>query len=198
MIFVPTSPALVPELGRGDSDSAMLLRVARTLIDDVCARHPVASISLVGSTYSRTYTAHTGSFRAWGASGVSVGAGNYLAELVLRYVVGDSSLPISATPFSPGPSVLTLVGVDGPAGLSDKAPLSLVPGARERHEWCEHVLRGDAVSWPEEKEELRRDGIIEPGMWWLLRNKRPIGPQLHVSSDAHGVGRYLATWEGVE
>lgn len=196
VIFLPTSPALVPELGRGDADSAALLASARTLIDDIRANHPVASISLLGSVDPRNYTAHTGSFRAWGAPDVTVGVGNYLAELVQRYVLGDAPEPIQVVDSWPDHADLLLVGIDGPAGLSERAPLSLIPSARERHQWCMDLLSGKDVTWPESVAELEQDGIVEPQLWWLLKDFIGQGCHVEMASEEHGVGRYVAMWEG--
>lgn len=196
VIFLPTSPSLVPELGRGDSDSADLLSAARTLIDDLRAQHPVASISLLGSVDSRNYTEHTGSFRAWGAPDVTVGEGNYLAELVQRYVLRDCDLPIRTVESLTDPSDLVLYGIDGPAALSERAPLSFLPAAPARHQWCNELLSGEEIDWPAEAAALAADGIIEPEMWWLLKDIRPHGARVVRTSDAHGVGRYVAVWEG--
>lgn len=197
MIFVPTSPALVPALGTGDDSSADLLRSARALVDDILTRHQVTEINLVGSREPRNYTAHTGSFRAWGAPEVTVGAGNYLAELVQRFVLIECTLPITVGEIRKDPTVLNMVGIDGPAGLSNRAPLSLIPTASQRHAWCMDLLSGERVSWPKNRDGLAADGIVEPEMWWMLRSLRPAGGQLAMVSDAHGVGRYVASWEGV-
>ncbi|MEJ6012481.1 hypothetical protein WG936_01320 [Corynebacterium sp. H127] len=192
---MPSSPALVPELGIGDADSARLLRSIRELIDATSAAYPVTSISLVGSRDPRSYTAHTGRFRAWGAPQCNVGAGNHLAELVQRYVLKGCELPITV-----GESVaittdtLVLYALDGPAGLSAAAPLALLPGAQQRHEWCLKVLRGGAVAWPSSA-ELRADGIVEPATWLALRELKPAHAEVVASSQAHGVGRYVAWWK---
>lgn len=196
VIFHPTSPALVPELGRGDADSADLLASVRALIDAVCATHPVASISLLGNVDPRNFTAHTGSFRAWGAPAVEVGAGNHLAELVGRYIVGDRDIEVKARRELGDSADLVLYGIDGPAALSDRAPLTLLPGAPQRHQWCQELLAGGDVEWPMDQEELVADGIVEADMWWALRGLRPTGARVVHASAAHGVGRYVALWEG--
>lgn len=198
VIFIPTSPAVVPELGRSDSDSAQLLGSALSLIDVVRADHPGASITLLGSHSPENFTAHTGSFRAWGAPDVEVGEGNHLAELVMRYVLGKVDEPVSVAQELTNPDDIILYGLDGPAALSDQAPLSLLPGAQARHEWCQSLLAGEEVTWPDDVQELAADGIVEPELWWQLKDVRPIGAKVLAASDEHGVGRYLALWEGWE
>lgn len=195
LIFLPSSPALVPELGRGDRASAELLAAAREVISATCAQENCDAISVVGSRSAATFTAHTGSFRAWGAPEVTVGAGNYLAELVARFVVRDMDVRIEVAEIHrPKAGELQLCLLDGPAGLSEKAPLSLVTGAARRHDWCQRLLSGDEVAWPDSSAALLADAIVEPDTWWQLRCLRPTRGQLHCVQDAHGVGRYLAQW----
>ena len=112
-----------------------------------------SGIYLVGSRDARWRTAHTGSFRAWGAPDVTVGSGNFLPELVQRYllqrarvtcpvretcatlseVCGDGQLPKDA---------VVVVAADGSAGIGKKAPLAAVPGAEEADKWCQALLAG--------------------------------------------------------
>lgn len=197
VIFVPASPALVPELGIGDASSARLRDAARSLIDAALSDPRCTQVTIVGSTDPDTYTAHTGSFRAWGAD-VSVGGGNHLAELVARYLLGPCHLPItSGTWHPPYGHELVIYPLDGPAGLTDKAPLAKVPGAPLRHQWCQKLLRGEDVHWPADLERLRDDGIIDPDHWWALRGSKVSGSELVAADEEHGVGRYVAQWKEV-
>lgn len=197
VIFMPTSPALVPELGQGDAASSELRNLVRSLIDDTLARYQVTSISLIGSRSTKTYTSLSGSFAAWGAPQVSVGEGNYLSEMVMRSVVGSRELSITVSEDLDQDNALIIYGLDGPAGLDTKAPLSLIPGSRSRHQWCQAVLAGQEVSWPADVVDLLEDGIVEPEPWWKLRHCCPRGARLVAQSDAYGVGRYVAFWEGL-
>lgn len=85
IVVIPGSPALVPGLSPRDQ----LNQVARDFLAPIleaaeAARQP---IDLVYAAGEKEYTAHTGSFAAWGAPQVTVSAGNYLPELVARFLM---------------------------------------------------------------------------------------------------------------
>lgn len=85
IVVIPGSPALVPDLSPRDQ----LNQVARDFLAPIleaaeAARQP---IDLVYAGGEKEYTAHTGSFAAWGAPQVTVSAGNYLPELVARFLM---------------------------------------------------------------------------------------------------------------
>ena len=81
--IVPGSPALA--LSPSDAASLRLLQTVRELAGTADGR----AIDIVSSRDSRWYTAHTGSFTAWGRPDVTVRGGNYLGELVARFALGD-------------------------------------------------------------------------------------------------------------
>lgn len=186
---VPGSPALVSELAPRDAAGGELVRTIRRL-----AGHDARPIHIVGSQDGRWRTEHTGSFRAWGAPQVTVGEGNYLAELVARYVLGDSAARVteSRSTIAPlDPEALTVVVVDGSAGLTQRAPLALVDGAPEVHEQMARFLAG-AAQLPE---ELAEHGVVEPALWHELAALDAANQQLIAHDAADGVGRFIATWQ---
>lgn len=179
ILIVPGSPALIAELGRGDEASRELERAARGAtagdtrpVDIVCRMGP------------DTYTAHTGTFAAWGAPQVDVGGGNHLGELIVRYLLGPRKYRPARAHVAPlDPAALTVVVADGPAGLTARAPLALVPGAPAVHE----ALRGFVATGR---------GCVDKQMLWeelaLLDVTRA---RLLASDDTLGVGRYVGAWE---
>lgn len=184
VLVVPGSPAVVQELAPGDSAGAKIRRVVKSLVSG-------APLHVVGSSDPRWRTTHAGSFRAWGAP-VSVGGGRDLSELVARYLVGDvAEFRPSIQPVDP--AAQTVVVLDGPAGLTARAPLSLLPHARRVHEQLQGLLRGEQVGLNED--ELRAAGVIEPKLWLELARLRPTSAQLLLADDTHGVGRYVAAWK---
>ena len=93
IVIVPASPALVRELAPAHAPSHELATAAVGEVRRACAH--ASGIYLVGSRDARWRTAHTGSFRAWGAPDVTVGSGNFLPELVQRYLLQLSLIHIS-------------------------------------------------------------------------------------------------------
>ena len=138
----------------------------------------------------------TGSLKAWGAA-TNLGGGNYLPEIMARYVL--HSVPQLHARASrehigqPDPAALTIVVADGSAGLTERAPLALVPGAQEAHEWCEEVLMGASAS--KAGEWLSQRGVVEPALWEELAGLQPKKAQLLATDATLGVGRYVAGWE---
>ena len=182
LMVMPASPALAVELSAHDAASRALLAAAR--------------VDIVGSQDKRWYTAHTGSLKAWGAA-TDLGGGNFLPEIIARYVL--HSVPQLRTRTSrerigkPDPEALTVVVADGSAGLTERAPLALVPEAQEAHEWCEEVLMGASAS--KAGKWLSQRGVIEPALWEELAGLDPKKKQLFATDATLGVGRYVAGWE---
>ena len=86
---VPGSPALVAELAPRDEAGRGIVRTIREL-----TAHDARDIHIVGSRDAQWRTERTGSLAAWGAPQITVGEGNYMAELVARYVLGLSLIHI--------------------------------------------------------------------------------------------------------
>lgn len=192
LLIVPGSPALVRELAPADAASARLLAAARAEAGSCLA--PSAECDVVGSRADRWRTERTGSFAAWGAPDVQVGGGNYLAELVARYIyphmrVVDSRKHLGTLQRS------TIVVVDGSAGLTQRAPLSLLPNGAAAHQWCQDLLAGAPVQ-PLGFDALRAAGVEEPELWLELADLAPSATQRELidADDALGVGRYVAHW----
>lgn len=192
-MIVPASPALVIA-GGADAAGANL----RGEITGILSRYTEPRIHLVGSRDDRWRTRHRGSFAAWGAPEIRVGEGNHLPELVQRFLLGpdaqDRVVDVRGELGTPSPGVLTIIAIDGSAGLTARAPLALVDGAEVADTWCRAVLQGK-VPAPENADRLRTRGIIEPGLWMELAEIRPLRAKLFAADTTLGVGRYVAEWE---
>ena len=189
VLIIPGSPALVVELAPRDGAGRELTAAIRTLI-----AHDTRPIHIVGSRDERWYTRHTGSFAAWGAPQVNVGGGNYAAELVARYCLGPASARVTdsrGTLQSLDPDVLTVVVLDGSAGLTPRAPLALIEGAEATHEQMARFLDGTATL----PQDLAEYGVIEPALWEQLAAQPAMNKQLIATDSSLGVGRFVATWE---
>ena len=92
LMVMPASPALAVELSSNDAASRALLAAARTLAVEAAAAG-ITQVDIVGSQDKRWYTAHTGSLKAWGAA-TNLGGGNYLPEIMARYVLHLSLIHI--------------------------------------------------------------------------------------------------------
>lgn len=189
VIVVPGSPALVAELAPRDSAGRAMVRAIRELVarDD-------RPIHIVGSQDPRWRTELTGSLAAWGTPSVAVDGGNFLAELVARYCLGEAEVrvAVSRAALAPlDPEVLTVVVLDGSAGLTPRAPLALIDGAQQVHEQMADFLdgRGDLPG------NLERYGVIEPELWRQLADLRPSGCELLAQDASIGVGRFVAAWQ---
>lgn len=196
-MVMPSSPALVRELSPADAPSRILLEAALQ-----CARSAtkagIEKVDIVGSRHKRWRTGLEGSFRAWGAASLSVSAGNFLPELLARYVLsfvpGLSVEESRANLGVPREDTLTVVVVDGSAGLTQRAPLALVEGAVHTHHWCQKVCAGRDVE-PCDKDALAAAGVQEPQLWEELSRLRPRSAELLAADATLGVGRYVAGWE---
>lgn len=198
LLVMPAGPALVAELAPGDAAGAQLLASVRKIISSTPAGTP---IELVGSRDARWETAVIGSFHAWGAPEVTVGSGHYLPELVQRYTLGTRAqdiVSVRADLGQPNPAALTLLALDGSAGLTARAPLSLLDGAQETDAWCRAVLTAQQPGTlvpPMDEKALRKAGVIEPNLWLELTQLRPRFAELIHADATLGVGRYVAGWE---
>ncbi|MER0092726.1 hypothetical protein [Corynebacterium sp. KPL2838] len=196
LMVMPASPALAVELAPNDAASRALLAAARTLAVEAAAVG-ISEAEIIGSRSSRWHTRHTGSLRAWGAPQVHTGAGSYLPEIMARYVL--STVPQITVRDSrdhlgtPAPKVLSIVVLDGSAGLTERAPLALIPGAQETHRWCEEMLMGASTS--SDVEWLQQRGVEEPELWLELAACTPKCAQVKAADATLGVGRYVAGWE---
>ncbi|WP_290216305.1 hypothetical protein [Corynebacterium atrinae] len=195
LLVMPASPALVAELSPQDTIGAAALATLRELIDALPDALP---IELVGSRNPRWETACEGSFRAWGAPHVNVGAGRFLPELVQRYALAERAsrvVSVRGTLGQPAEGVITIVAVDGSAGLTPRAPLALLEAAPRAHEWCRAVLGGEDVAGEMDAASLRTAGVIEPDLWMELAALAPREAQVHFADLSLGVGRFVAGWE---
>lgn len=184
LVVVPGSPAVVRELAPADPVGAEVRELVASLIDDR-PRH------VIGSSDPRWKTSLEGSFHAWGAD-VSVGEGHDLAELVARYLMGAIS-SFRSEIGTINADDLTVVVLDGPAGLTQRAPLSLIDSAPVVHEKLQRLLSGECVELG--AEELERAGVVEAGLWLELARVRPSHAELLLADDTLGVGRYVAAWK---
>jgi len=198
VVFLPGSPALVTELSPSDEPSQRLLNSATQLLTPLIKQH-IGPIHVVFSHDKRWYTAHEGSFRAWGAPQVNVAKGHFLGELVARYILqaaGVSAESITECRANIGridPLALTVVVLDGSAGLTQRAPLALLDSAESAHQWCSQVLQGHAS--PMHAHKLIDAGVIEPELWLELAQLAPEEAQLVDSDATLGVGRFIAAWK---
>lgn len=210
---MPGSPALVPQLAPGDRSGQRLAAMIRsTVIAPAVAQLP---IELVGSRQKRWYTSHTGSLAAWGAPQVCVGEGSYLPELVQRAVLGAESRRIRQARDAvgtPASDAITVVALDGSAGLSLRAPLTELPEGKTADAWCRELLGGQEMCGSQKagssvppsesatSEFLQRAGVVEPSLWIEAQHlaSRAARRRLLGADTSTGVGRYVAVWELAE
>lgn len=200
VIVMPGSPSLVPQLVPLDVMGAEMLTALRQCVADVMVKYQPAGIDIVGSQDARWYTARTGDFGAWGAPEVKVGGGNHLAELVARFMLQGVeaaqglSITSRGTLGTLNPDALTVVCLDGSAGLNVRAPLTLLEQGPWAHQWCTEMAAGRQPAAPA-ADRLREAGVIEPDLWLELAGIAPRTAQLLAADDSLGVGRYAALWE---
>ncbi|RNE49749.1 hypothetical protein C5L39_02930 [Corynebacterium alimapuense] len=195
LLVMPAGPALVKQLAPQDLEGAKLLAKLRELIDALPSATP---IDLVGSRASRWITKREGSFGAWGAPEVNVGKGHHLPELIQRYALGKRAEQVEQVRGQlgqPRPGVLTLVAIDGSAGLTPRAPLALLDQAPEVDHWCRQLLAGQLPEIAHNAASLSDAGIIEPELWLELASLQPQRAELINADISLGVGRYVARWE---
>lgn len=190
LLVVPGSPALVRELAPRDEPSQRLLQTVREISSNL-----PNTMEIVCSHERKWATAQPGSFGPWGAPDVCVGDGHVLGELIARYCLPNVTVKASRDSLSPlNPSALTVVVIDGPAGLTARAPLSLLPSAHRVHEQLQLLLAGKEHQQIDEGQMLEA-GVIEPQLWRELQTLRPESATLLDTDDSLGVGRYVAYWE---
>ncbi|MGP5110319.1 hypothetical protein ACTXJT_00310 [Corynebacterium casei] len=203
VVFLPGSPALIPELSPSDEASRRLLSSAVEVISHATTPSD-RPIHVVSSRDKRWYTAHKGSLRAWGAPQVNVEDGHYLGELVARYVLSHANISQSAVAETRAhigelnSEALTIIVVDGSAGLTARAPLALLDSAEEINQWCQEVLRGNNAQVGTEaisEHKLVDAGVVEPQLWQELAAVQPRKAELIDVDVTLGVGRYVAAWE---
>lgn len=188
--MVSGSPAQVAGVGRGDSVSADLRRVAQDALQDAAGYEVVCSLS------PAVFTTHSGQFTAWGAPEVAVGAGNHLPELIARYLIGGGEVRSVRDQLLPlNPAVTTVLVLDGSYGLGLNAPGYLIDGALDAHDWCVNVLTGTATATTRSGEELIAAGVHTPHLWLELATCNICAAQLHMVDTSLGVGRFVATLE---
>ena len=85
-----------------------------------------------------------------------------------------------------------LLGLFAAAGLTPRAPLTLLDRAQEADRWCRSVLAGRPV---EDGGFLPEGGVLEPELWFELAALTPRRAELVEADTSHGVGRYVAAWE---
>ena len=198
LVVMPAGPALVRELAPADSVGEQLLAEVRQLVSTARAAVPDQPIHLVGSRDARWATALTGSLAAWGAPQVRVGGGNHLPELVQRYALGTHVERVAQARGTLGtinPQALTIVAIDGSAGLTARAPLALLDDAPAADTWCRQVLTGHPPQDGRDASSLRGAGVLEPGLGLELAALRPRRARLIAADTTLGVGRYVAGWE---
>lgn len=196
LLVVPGSPAVVEKLAPSDTAGRHLVASVRALAGtgDTGAR----PIDIVGSRDERWRTGIAGSFRAWG-SDVTVGGGHFLAELVARYCLGPAEARVrdsrgTLAPFDP--TALTVLVLDGSAGMTPRAPLALIDAAPATH----HALRDFLAGAGPLPADLAERGVIEPQLWEELAalavHGLRVSAQRVIADDASlGIGRFVAAWQ---
>ncbi|WP_295627081.1 hypothetical protein [uncultured Corynebacterium sp.] len=150
LLIIPGAPLLVPELSGADADAAALRAAVLAAASRVLgASSADARPLIVRSPDDSRATAHVGSFRAWGAD-VTVGGGVHLPELVARWAIAQCGrdperVEVSARlpePFAGDGDAPIIVVADGPAALTARAPLTLLPEAEPIDEACADIAAG--------------------------------------------------------
>lgn len=190
VLIIPGSPALVTALAPADAASKRLAGAVR----ETSARFSGLPVDVVCPLSDDEYTARTGTFTAWGAPHVQVGAGNYLGELLARYLLGEREYrPARETIGALDPDVLTVIVADGPAGLTPRAPLAFIDSAPEIHAALQRFIAGGTGL--AEAETLKEAGVVKPEPWTMLAELSPANAELIDADDTLGVGRYVGVWE---
>lgn len=214
LVVIPGSPALVEELVPQDSAGQSMVAAARRAVFEALA----GGANKVHISYRpdrKDYTAHTGSFRAWGARRTAVSGGNYLPELVARYVIdpvlaelglesscvrvaSSARSVLGETGLGSAPEeadTLCIVVADGSAGLTMRAPLTLVDTGAWAHAWCQNLLGGTDRE-PFDHQRLHKAGVLDPTPWAELAElaRHATSRELLESDGGLGVGRYVAHW----
>lgn len=199
IIIMPGSPAMFPELAPGDQVGHALLAQVRALLEEELADE-TRYVELIGSRADSGYTGHRGSLRAWGAPDLRAGAGHHLPEILQRLALGPGESRVRGVRgevASISAGVTSLIALDGPTGLTPRAPSALVAGAAAADTWCRTLLAGTApaqLTGP----ELVDASLREPGLWLelaaLAARTPPASAELLAADTSLGVGRYVARW----
>lgn len=218
LVIMPGAPLMVPELAGGDEAAAMLRgAVAGTLrgVLDRAAQAGAGAPLIVRRPDDRLATGRTGTLAAWGAD-VRVGAGNHLPELLARWALRAAGAPERVVAGAEAVAVLPdpwehdgplLVVADGPAALTDRAPLTLLDGAQEVDDACAEIAggrraaEGEALLAELGPAALDRVGLYCAGLWQdLARFAEEIGGDRDTTFEvvhrdcSHGVGYHVARW----
>ncbi|ANE05346.1 hypothetical protein ccrud_08400 [Corynebacterium crudilactis] len=194
---MPGSPALVPQLAPADTAGARLLGAVREVFAAELGNNEHA-VELIGSQDAAWFTGHSGSLRAWGAPSVTVAAGYYLPEILQRFALGSFEQRVASVRDHLGElaaDTLSVLALDGPTGLTVRAPSALVSGADAADAWCRSVLSGAPREIPT-KQMLFDASLREPQLWLELAALVPAVKRAELIDidDTHGVGRYVARW----
>ena len=226
LLLIPGAPLLVPELSGADAGAAevraAVLAAARRVLGDAGPAGGGASRPLiVRRPDDRFTTSHAGSFRAWGAD-VVVGGGTHLPELVARWVVREAGLDpehVDVAAQLPDPFEVggagdgdgpIIVVAEGPAALTARAPLTLLPEAAPIDDACAAIADGRFNGEPGHDpfgefgpRACDAVGLYTLGMWQDLANfgaelsldARSFAAEATYRGAPHGVGYHVAQWE---
>ncbi|QYH19611.1 hypothetical protein JKI95_11515 [Corynebacterium aquatimens] len=194
VLLIPGSPALVAELSPAHAPSRRIAEAVRHAAELARNMYGASPVDIVCPCGERDYASRTGTFAAWGAPQVDVGGGNYLGELLTRYLLGERTYRPARETLAPlDPGALTVVVVDGPAGLTPRAPLAFIESAPGIHEALKHFIEtgrdlpGAAA--------LAQAGVDKHEPWEALAALNPVRAELVDADDTLGVGRYVGLWE---
>lgn len=207
ILLVPSGPVLVTDLSPFEPVSQLM----RTAIDGILHELNPKTIRIIFSLRDTEYTAHTGSFRAWGGRETAVSTGNYLPELVARFLIGrylernpNVEVLTGSGLGDAEPHELIIYPIDGPAALTQRAALGFNPKAAEFHDamvkCISHANNNATVepTWLQSatkttsEDDLSRAGVVNPSQWLELFQYSYSSVQLLVSDSTLGVGRYVA------
>ncbi|MCS4489163.1 hypothetical protein N7326_01320 [Corynebacterium sp. ES2794-CONJ1] len=195
LILIPPSPAIIPGIGRGDEQGALLYQRARAKLTELVTGK-AASTRIVYRKCRRDFTRHTGSLQAWAPTSYRVSSGHYLPEIIARHLLPYEEASITHTSESIGPlcdGEVIILMLDGSAGMTERAPLSLLPQSSASDRWCLDLLQGRnfrRISY----NFLLEAGVENPDLWLELANYRQEflkSELIHVDSSL-GVARYVA------
>src|SRR5699024_5331021 len=124
---------------------------------------------------------------------------HFLGALGARFIFHDAGTPsVSVTDCHADigridPLALTVVIVDGSAGLTQRAPPAMLNTAESSDEACCQVFKG--TTGPMDAHKLIDAGVIEQELWLELAQLAPEEAQLVDSDATLGVGRFIAAWK---
>lgn len=192
---------MIPQLAPAEPVGAEMLAQLRGECEAILADND-SPIVIIASHSQESRTRHQGSFRAWGAPQVNVGAGHHLPELIARFMLGRHTSRVSrvvpdfaSISTEEDPPRVIIVVIDGSTGLTDRAPSALLPSSVGIDSWCRELLSG-SLSEPKTAEELEAGGVREPALWLEAaeRVSQVRQARLVAADSSLGVGRYIAVW----